>query len=153
MIIKVVPPSTAHLRHIASHMNPLDVQEVLASRGLDPLSALLESVEASYSSRVAVVNGEAQVAFGIALWDDAGDIGIPWMLSTGEVAAWRRQFLRGSRIVLDQWKKEHKVLVNFTDARHTDSHRWLKWLGFEFVELHEQFGAEKAPFWRFQLNV
>lgn len=147
--IKIVPPARDHLVRIADHMNPLDVQEVWASGGCTPLEALESSVDVSYSSRVALVDGVPQVAFGIAT-GNTGEVGVPWLLSTPEIKQWSTRFLLMSAKVVDMWKRDHKILTNMTDARHEEAHKWLKWLGFEFVEVIEQYGHEKRPFWRFQ---
>lgn len=54
-------------------------------------------------------------------------------------------FLRGSKDVLRDLEKRYDCLLNVCDARNTVHHRWLKWLGFHFIQKVENYGANKIP--------
>jgi hypothetical protein len=151
MTLKLLPPGAAHLERIARKMNPLDVQEVWASGGFTPIESLRQAVQMSYEARVAVVNGDAHAAFGIATFGDNNEVGIPWLLATPEIKTWGRQFLRVSEQFVQRWLRSHEVLTNAVDVRHHEAHKWLHWLGFEVTQVHPQFGVGKMPFLQFEL--
>jgi hypothetical protein len=47
------------------------------------------------------------------------------------------------------WQRRFPLLHNFTDARNVVHHRWLRWLGFNFIARHERYGAAGLPFLEF----
>jgi hypothetical protein len=62
---------------------------------------------------------------------------------------WVKVFLRASRQIVEEWQRDFPRLHNYTDARNTVHHRWLRWLGFTFTARHETFGPLGLPFYEF----
>lgn len=146
--IRFVSPSHDRLLRIAENINPLDRQELAASCGLNPLSALIECVAVSGSSFVVEVDGVPQVAFGIA---EGGDFGAPWMLGTREIVLWSDKFMFLSIATVDDWLTRYPKLVVATDCRHYQSHRWLNALGFKITEVLDSYGVNREPFFMYEL--
>ena len=58
-----------------------------------------------------------------------------------------REFLPESRKWVEKINQDYLVLTNYVDVRNTAAKRWLRWLGFRFVRIVEDFGYEKRPFY------
>lgn len=153
MKLAIVPPAEKLLEHIGANMLQADQDEVYASSGFTPREAVFTSVDLSFQSLVAVVDGVPEAVFGCSIMDREGLVGVPWMLSTGNLGHWRKEFLRRSREIVGLWSGMFPVLTNCVDARHVVAIRWLRWLGFEIAETIDAYGHAKVPFHRMELNV
>jgi len=141
-------PDRAH--EIADDLRQSDKDEVWASGGYDPLTALKRSMEAS-ETPMGIFNDHGLVgAFGV-VHSGAPLVGIVWLLATPAIERGSDAlcFLRESRKHIDRMNHEFPVLTNFVDERNTSSLRWLTWLGARFPARHERHGYEQRPFWKF----
>jgi hypothetical protein len=127
MSLTLSPPTYPLLSRIARNMCEQDTSE-LAALGKRPMPALRRSVRESYECYVALWNGEPQAAFGIATNDS--QVGIPWLLTTGDLSAWKRDFWVASTHFIHKWSLMHNVMHNAVDARNSRSIAWLRRLGF-----------------------
>lgn len=128
MTLILSPPTYPLLKRIARNMCERDVAE-LRALGKEPMPALRRSVRDSYECYVAQWNGEPQAAFGIAT--DDNQVGIPWLLTTGKVGAWKRDFWIASVRFVQKWTRMHTVMHNAVDVRNEQSIGWLSRLGFQ----------------------
>jgi hypothetical protein len=71
------------------------------------------------------------------------------MVATDELLEYQMKFLRRSRIYIELIQQEYPLLHNVVDARNELHIKWLKWMGFKFIQLHEEYGVEKRPFYEF----
>lgn len=101
-------------------------------RGLTVEQELRDSVARSVNPRAYVVNDRVVAMFGDIKHDDR--IGVPWLISTTEVAKHRRAFLVECDREVAAMRQRHQVLINYTDARYVKALRWLRWLGFQMHE-------------------
>lgn len=89
----------------------------------------------------------------VAIWGTTPtqdpDLGLVWMVATTRFSVLHRQFLRECRRGIDRIGRDYKALYNYTDARNTVHHRWLKWCGFTIIKEHPEFGVEGRPFYEF----
>lgn len=63
----------------------------------------------------------------------AGMCGNAWMLSGKGVERWKKSFLQGSRVALDECLKRSsraRILIAYTDIGYKRALRWMEWLGF-----------------------
>ncbi|BCS53306.1 hypothetical protein GSbR_21680 [Geobacter sp. SVR] len=74
---------------------------------------------------------------------------MPWFLSTGEVSAFSKTFLKGSREVILRFHEKYDVLSNTVDSRHEVAIRWLKWLGFTILPTPLRFHDPAVTFLQF----
>jgi hypothetical protein len=140
-----------HVNHMLSAgLRAADVAEIEAASGLTPEVALSQSLTASTKAWV-IVNrqGFAYAMYGVAPWPGVPTLGIPWFVATDEQARNKREFLSGTRYYVEQMGEGFMYLVNYTDCRHTESHRWLQFAGFKFDRFEPHFGAARLPFLRF----
>lgn len=144
----LVPTVRKHLRHVAKHMRPEDRAEVWASSRATPEQALEDGFRSSLRCWTGLVNTEAVCIVGVAPGSLLTGVGIPWMLCTPRLSRAVRPMLRLSRPVVDTMQDFFPVLVNFVDARNTDTIGWLRALGFT-VEEPAPFGPDRMPFHRF----
>lgn len=143
---RVVPAEPWHVPALAPRLRAADVQEIKAASGLEPDLAMALSCEASSACWTLLHKGNPEVIFGVAPWAFVPDLGQPWLLSADVQPAWRGYFARHSRHYVAQMLERYEKLANYTDARHTESHRWLLWCGFDFLRIEPEYGVERVPF-------
>lgn len=127
-------PTDQDIEHIANNMRPEDVEECQAS-GFDPLTALRTSVSHSsvcYTARGIDGSPIALLGAGHGVYNGWGTI---WLLGTNGIEKNTVTFLRHSKEYLSYIYDEtgFDVLYNYTYSKNTLHHRWLKWLGFNFI--------------------
>jgi hypothetical protein len=118
--------------YIGARLRRADWEELWAATGESPRMTTIRSFEISDESWVLDCGGAPLAIWGIGT-SYANNCGVPWMVGTNHMEKHKRDIMGISRVMLDYYHTRHHVLINFTDARHTDSHRYLKWLGFEFL--------------------
>ena len=78
--------------------------------------------------------------------------GCIWCIATDELfnnKKYRIQLIRQGRKWVDNLLESYKILYNYVYAENTSAIKWLKALGFTFVNLHESYGQQKKPFYEF----
>ena len=131
---------------VARNMRVRDVEEIKAASGRCPLDSLRAAFTDSALVWAACNERGPFVIFGVNHF--FADVGAPWLLATDDLAKHRRQFLSVTPAYIDQMHQQFPVLINYVDARHTDSIRWLRWCGFDIAPA-ETHGVERRPFHRF----
>lgn len=139
-------PSTAgDAETLAPKLRKQDVEEVWASHGITPIAALVTSQNNSSESHTIIASdGEVIGMFGVV---DDGAVGVPWLLTSDRLPEVAREFLPQSREWVERINQDYLVLTNYVDVRNKVAQRWLKWLGFKFVRVVEEYGYEKKPFY------
>lgn len=136
------PPSGDDIVQVAKSMRLADVMEVAASSGLNPLEALIESVEDSTMAFTAVIDGKPAAIFGLI---HQGMSAVIWMLGTDDLTKDRRLFTAETRRIMDGWADLYGVLHNFVDDENVDAQRWLRKAGFTLGE-PVTYGVAQLPF-------
>lgn len=148
----VVPAHRDHIFWIASNMAEADRREV-AALGLGQHRAIEDSLNRSVAAWTGMVADNRPVCmFGVTPMDILGGVGSPWLLGTDEVKNHAKTFMRLNKLYLVQMLDIFPHLVNWVDARHEVSIRWLKWLGFTFDMYPQPYGLYKLPFLRFHME-
>lgn len=132
--------------YVANNIREEDRNEIKASSGQDPLSALLEGLRLSEVPLAIYHKGQCVAIFGVLDFKTSGGI---WLLATDDLKLLTITFLRRCRKVVNFLNKKHKVLHNFVDCRNQVHINWLKWLGFKFINKVEKHGVEQIPFYEF----
>ena len=148
-VIEVIPARASHLRRIAAVMRQADRDEIRAASGRSPLSALSCSFRKSRHAWVVLIDGQPEVIFGVGDLNILAGVGAPWLLGSDTIWQNRREFMRGSRQVLDQMLGMYSTLRNVVDCRNSASIRWLGWLGFRFSQ---PFDLRGHPFMLFEMH-
>lgn len=150
MLPYIRPAVQADVPYIAARMKRPDVEEVLASNGHSPLDAMQFSFDTSeMAGTMCDADGEPVLMYGVGEYLPP-DTGSPWMLSTGAIYRphMRRFTLRQTLPAITRMHGRYPILIQYVDARHTHSLRWLMWAGFRLDELKAQWGVERIPFFR-----
>ena len=129
--------------------------EIYRASGLDPLEALLESVNLSDEDMcwAATYNGLPVAMFGA---NDIKPEGVPeyegvtiggiWLLASPGIYRNKLDFMRCCREFLALMHTRYEFLTNFVDADNIPSMTWLPRLGFRPAAEVREFGYAKLPF-------
>ena len=137
------------LGHLEKNLRDADVAELDAQSGLEPRTALRTVL--MLSRRCMTVCGPDGTPIGIYGVNDTrlSGLGCIWMMATPDLLKHQRQFLRECREGILEVSRGYSCVFNYTDARNTVHHRWLKWCGFTFIKEHENYGKNGEPFYEF----
>jgi hypothetical protein len=142
----------ADVATVAASMRDADVAEIKASTGSTPEEALyrglLHTAFGGRTMTICLPDGTPTAMFGVAPSGQA-DVGYIWLLATNDLKKVQTQFIRECRRYIVEISQGYRVVFNFTDARNTLHHRWLKWTGFTFIKRHENYGVGGKPFLEF----
>ncbi len=128
---------------LLADLREADRVELVAIRGWTAEAEIRHAISTAERCRVCIVGTEVLAIFGDSKYND--DTGLPWMMSSNAIIKYRRQFLAHCRDVVADMRTRHEFLVNMADARNTLAIRWLKWLGFTFLE-PVPYGINSEPF-------
>ena len=123
-----IDPTQDHIDELTATMREDDRIEVLCY-GSSVKATLQESVAHSKNAKTWIVDGHVALMCGVAMPQLLGHA-IPWALTSPIVEAHPYIFLKGSRYIVGEWKKEFSYMRNFVDSRYTKAVNWLSWLGF-----------------------
>ena len=137
----------ADLNHVCKHMRDMDRLEAVYQTGKEPEDAL----RLSYLSgqQVLAIAGDDDQPMGLCGVISDGCI---WMICTDELFSnkkYRIQLIRKGRKWVDKLLQSYKVLYNFVYAENHSAIKWLKALGFTFVNYYEKYGDQEKPFYEF----
>ncbi len=131
---------------LSKTMRKGDVEEIQASNGITPYEALLMGFKVSKAT-VATADGEVIAMFGVA--SGAEGIGTPWLLGSDLMATMKKELLEHPVKWLKEVNEKYPILINYVDARNKVAIRWLKHLGFTFVQRIPEYGNARIPFYEF----
>lgn len=132
---------------VGDRLREEDLAEIRAYAGLGGVEGLLHCFIHSEVTLVVVINGSPETLFGVGPSKSDAKVGIIWLLSTPKLFDISKPFIRHCRSYLDALSEPYELVMNYVDARNESHIRWLRWCGFRFIHLHEQFGHEKRPFY------
>ena len=78
--------------------------------------------------------------------------GCIWMVATDELFNNKKnriQLIREGRKWVDSLLKSYNLLYNMVYAENISAIKWLKSLGFTFINYHAEYGKESKPFYEF----
>ena len=141
------PATFEDCRDLAPRMRSQDAKEVMASNGKEPYEALSESFRVSSECYTIIhEDGEIVGMFGVA---DCEIFASPWLLGSDKLPETKRVMLPVSAKWVEEMNIKHPLLLNYVHADNTVSMRWLKSLGFQFINLIKEYGVGKEPFYQF----
>ena len=118
-----------------------------------PAEAMQRGLETTVDASTALLDGVPVAMFGAAPYSILGGMGTPWMIGTTDLRRWsaQKELLRVSAPALERMQERFpSLLFNAVDQRNTSAQRWLRWLGFHFLEPIRvgPDGLPFIPFWR-----
>lgn len=148
MLARVEPVGLDELPAIAAIVRQGDLDEIEGALQTPIAQALTDGIEGSRKVSKIVCDGKVLAVFGDADCDEVAGLGIPWLISTVHVGAYRRAFLQVCKPEVDEMLTRHQALLNYVARNNGVAIRWLKWLGFEFHD-PEPYGAAGELFYPF----
>ena len=135
------------LRYVADNMRDVDKLEALYQTGQEPRQALqLSYMCSNVNMAIADDNDQPIGLCGVV----SG--GVIWMVATDKLfenKKYRIQLIRKGRKWVEGLLKKYKVLYNFVYAENDSAIKWLRALGFTFINYHEEYGIQGKPFYEF----
>lgn len=151
MRYSMVPTTPDHIEHVAANMRQADKDEVWASAGVPPRTALEMSVRISDPCWTGMAGDEPICIFGVVPRSLLSEVGIPWLLGTDGVRRHAKAFLRRNKKMVNGWLERFELLENHVDSRNTRSILWLSWLGFQ-LDPPRPYGPFGLPFHKFTMR-
>ena len=120
---------------LAPRLRRADLAEIAAGGMGTPLEALLLGVRSGTCYAIVDPQLGTQVygMFGVVPLPGNPEVGLVWLLGSDELTRISYHFLRNSREWLARLSAPYKLLCNCIDSRNTVHIRWLRWLGFTFL--------------------
>lgn len=121
--------------YLCNNLRPEDREEVIASHG-STKKALQTGLDLSDECWTFLVKETHEIAgiYGVARQDDM--VACVWLLTTPAVEKIWMTFLRETKRLTKELNKKYSILTNSVDAEYTVAIKWLKFLGFTFINKH-----------------
>ena len=135
------------LNYVCKNIREIDRLEALYQTGQEPSDSLRLTYLAG--EQILTIAGDNDQPMGLCGVVSDGCI---WMICTDELFTtkkYRIQLIRKGREWVDNLLKSYKVLYNFVYAENHSAIKWLKSLGFTFVNYYKEYGEQKKPFYEF----
>ena len=145
----LTPTTVEDIDYVAPRLRQADYRECLASTGRRPRQVLLQSLDLEGTTLTLRAPNGGRLGLCGVVPSPLENAGIVWMCATDDIYQYQTAFLRKSKAALDYLAGDYAVLYNCVDARNTVHMKWLRWMGFTFINKHEKYGAEKLPFYEF----
>ena len=139
------------VKKLAPNLREADRTELFALNGQQPEQELENSFLASDKCWTIEWQKKVVGMFGVSPKSDAAsDVAFAWLLASDDLDKIAFRFLKECHYWIEEMQKGRRILMNYVDARNQLTITWLKWLGFEFIKLHENFGINGEAFWEFR---
>lgn len=148
LIRKSIPSDTVFL---ANRLCQGDVDEIWATHHLTPKEGLEISFNRSLISLTVESNEEIICMLGICPDNLIDTKAMIWMVASTNFKKIGIPFLWKSRDFVTAFLQSYKKLYNYVDARHSDSLRWLKFIGAK-IEEPKPYGIDGLPFHYFSFE-
>ena len=150
--------SEGDVANLVTRIRAADKTEILKNSGSSPEDALNAAFQYSGPKKIFAVEESTKVLslFGVYLIKNTGNerVGAPWMLCSDELfRKYRRRYIREYPIWIKELSEGYTLLENYVYAANEAHLKWIKWAGFDLVELIPDFGVGRVPFWRFQMRI
>lgn len=133
---------------LAPRLREADKQEIRAAVGMTPLAGLLYCLETSNPALTIIKDGEPPLGvFGLTPDPDNFAASV-WMLAANEITKYPMTFMKNAIKWVQKTNTEYPVLYNYVDARNTLHIKWLRWMGFTFLNA-KRMGPENRLFFEF----
>ena len=148
---KITYPRISDPEILGENLREADKQEIRAVIGdtltyAQALEVCAVTSDPCYVVR-SLVSEEPLAMYGVCPQMEGGEV---WFLGSDELFETNKMaFLRNSKIWVEKLFDGYDLLYNVVDARNVLHIRWLKWLGFTFIEDIPEYGVEKRRFKQF----
>ena len=136
---------------VGSRLRKEDAIEMQSFHGnADPVETLEQGIELSTDQCWTIVkNDETPVAIFGVVPAKQGLYAAVWMMGTNDIKRISREFLRNCVDWMDRLHKNHPLIGNVVFAGNKLHIKWLKYMGFNFINKHSKLGTMGLPFYEF----
>lgn len=145
----LTPTTVDDIAYIAPRLRKADREECQAATGREPHGVLLDGLNMGDITLTLRDKNGLRVGVCGVVPSHIPDAGAIWLCATDDIYQNQITFLRQSREALKELQRDYLALFNCVDSRNTIHMKWLKWMGFTFINKHEKYGAEQRPFYEF----
>ena len=131
-MVKIRKPCGDDAVHLANNLRAADRAELELMTDLDPLRAILVSMEVTEYKHLWCAEDED----GVFCIGGCSIDGAPWLLATDRLEKYSVLLTKVVIKKIVEMHKDYDELTNYVDARNLASVRWLTRLGFEFEPLN-----------------
>lgn len=135
---------------LAPKLRDVDLREIQASSGSSGFQSLAYSYWGSYECNTIISDKEDIIGmFGVAKGFQG--VSFPWLLMSDGIyeKGFARQFIPQAQEWVDRMQKDNEIMTNWVSCDNRVAIRWLKSLGFSFINKVDEFGVGKKPFYEF----
>lgn len=126
------------LESLVPRLRAADLLELRAHK-VDAETALRQGFEFSSPCFTIEHLDQAIGMFGVAPHSTVPTVGLVWLLGSDEISTIRTRFLRESRRWLKEIEGGYDLLCNVVHEENELHIKWLKFLGFTFINHHSPF--------------
>jgi len=138
--------------YLSTRLNPMDLVEIDAVSGRDPLTVMKSGIKISEDCKVGTADGVPFCIYGVHKPSLLSDVGTVWMLATDEINKHFMKFGRECGNEVKEMMGNLRMLENYCHVTNRKTIVWLKWLGFKFDD-PEPFGRKQEMFRRFYMEA
>ena len=143
--VTIRKPTLCEVLDFHHYLREEDLREIRDVGGMTPQQSLVESWQVSKDNCFVA---EHKDNGWICIWgcgpSETIGVGYPWLMATPEIENIPMTFLRESKRWLEDVHKVYPIMTNVADERNGVHLKWLKWLGFSFVNRYQNFGPGKV---------
>ncbi len=144
----IKPLNQEHINAIGAsfQISVIDQREAWAVTRIDPNTALLAAIMSSFEAWAIEYEGVLLGFFGVVVeLDPEITYEVPWFICSQELRdKYWFKFAKYSKPIFDKIFSKYTILSNYVSLENTTAIRWLKWLGFKFLDKIYYFN--KIPF-------
>lgn len=138
---------------LAPRLRAADVEEIRAGTGMEPGPALFLGLRTSEKCFTMIDDAQVPLGvFGFVRYKIHGprtvNSAVAWMLCTDRLKENSLKFLKRCKDFFNEETKGYDLIWNHVDARNKLHIKWLKWMGFTFLNAYPA-GPKKLPFYLF----
>lgn len=129
------PATVDDMDYLAAHMRAEDIAEVIASRGPEPISAIIgRAVSTTRDPRAAVLDGRLISLYGVCLAEDTGaGVNVGWLLSTYHIETCGGEWWATCKTELPRVVAESGPFVSAIHERHSKALVWAHSIGADIL--------------------
>ena len=135
------------LNHVVKNLRVMDKIEVFYQTGQKPENAIRLSY--LYTKENMAIADDDDNPIGLCGVVSDGCI---WMVATDDLFVnkkYRIQLIRQGKQWVDSLLKKYNLLYNMVYAENDSAIKWLRCLGFTFINYHAEYGEHSKPFYEF----
>lgn len=127
---KIIPTQKEDALLVLNNISP-EISFELKSLSKNSILSLIEGNIKQSDESWSVWKDDVLICiFGIGSGSLLTSTGYPWLISTKEIKKYKKEFLIGTKVVINYWLNIYTSLENYIPNNFPSALRWLRWAGF-----------------------